>query len=603
MKKIITLLFLLLIFNGFSQEKKLKEYSHTEFFKMIAAEKDSVFKLKDAFIAFKEQDSAFTYKYVDGQIKFGTNDTIVINKEIDLENVHFEHVKGDSGQALPYIIFNKKVKIYDATSIIFYYCVFNDDLELDTSVLGNGKITALSQKYENYEADIGFWDSSFNKNVLIDVGSIENYSSISFNLFYSDFFSKKERFDYHVHTNNIRETHFDENLFTGIGYLDFGVDTSRFTSVYGNNFGDFRVAFTKASFNDTDVYIVEKNTFNKELLVYIDQFVMTHVYRWTQWKEKVLSAGGYDLYLKHLMEQDTSLDYDEIYKVDTIFNNYKNKYKFEYENSYKFEMQLLGQFYDFYKLQHDADYSNQVYVEFKNLETKRYAYLYKEHPAFNTFFTWKINQFLKVFSGYGTNPSLSIIFSLYVIFIFAFVYMLFPNNWETGKKNKLMNRLQFFTKYFRQDEGIREIYEEERQHDVMSYTEFRDYMHHSKKEIPNFFIWLARPIYYFSSYNYKMTGRVLRHTDILKGRWVDLPKRKKLVTSFIIGSWMLALILLDILIKFFNALTLSINTFTTLGFGEIPIKGIPRYLAVIQGFIGWFMLTIFSVSLISQLLN
>ena len=603
MKKIITLLFLLLIFNGFSQEKKLKEYSHTEFFKMIAAEKDSVFKLKDAFIAFKEQDSAFTYKYVDGQIKFGTNDTIVINKEIDLENVHFEHVKGDSGQALPYIIFNKKVKIYDATSIIFYYCVFNDDLELDTSVLGNGKITALSQKYENYEADIGFWDSSFNKNVLIDVGSIENYSSISFNLFYSDFFSKKERFDYHVHTNNIRETHFDENLFTGIGYLDFGVDTSTFTSVYGNNFGDFRVSFTKASFNDTDVYIVEKNTFNKELLVYIDQFVMTHVYRWTQWKEKVLSAGGYDLYLKHLMEQDTSLDYDEIYKVDTIFNNYKNKYKFEYENSYKFEMQLLGQFYDFYKLQHDADYSNQVYVEFKNLETKRYAYLYKEHPAFNTFFTWKINQFLKVFSGYGTNPSLSIIFSLYVIFIFAFVYMLFPNNWETGKKNKLMNRLQFFTKYFRQDEGIREIYEEERQHDVMSYTEFRDYMHHSKKEIPNFFIWLARPIYYFSSYNYKMTGRVLRHTDILKGRWVDLPKRKKLVTSFIIGSWMLALILLDILIKFFNALTLSINTFTTLGFGEIPIKGIPRYLAVIQGFIGWFMLTIFSVSLISQLLN
>tara|TARA_R110001599_G_scaffold98558_8_gene253313 strand:+ start:3705 stop:5516 length:1812 start_codon:yes stop_codon:yes gene_type:complete len=603
MKKIITLLFLLLIFNGFSQEKKLKEYSHTEFFKMIAAEKDSVFKLKDAFIAFKEQDSAFTYKYVDGQIKFGTNDTIVINKEIDLENVHFEHVKGDSGQALPYIIFNKKVKIYDATSIIFYYCVFNDDLELDTSVLGNGKITALSQKYENYEADIGFWDSSFNKNVLIDVGSIENYSSISFNLFYSDFFSKKERFDYHVHTNNIRETHFDENLFTGIGYLDFGADTSTFTSVYGNNFGDFRVSFTKASFNDTDVYIVEKNTFNKELLVYIDQFVMTHVYRWTQWKEKVLSAGGYDLYLKHLMEQDTSLDYDEIYKVDTIFNNYKNKYKFEYENSYKFEMQLLGQFYDFYKLQHDADYSNQVYVEFKNLETKRYAYLYKEHPAFNTFFTWKINQFLKVFSGYGTNPSLSIIFSLYVIFIFAFVYMLFPNNWETGKKNKLMNRLQFFTKYFRQDEGIREIYEEERQHDIMSYTEFRDYMHHSKKEIPNFFIWLARPIYYFSSYNYKMTGRVLRHTDILKGRWVDLPKRKKLVTSFIIGSWMLALILLDILIKFFNALTLSINTFTTLGFGEIPIKGIPRYLAVIQGFIGWFMLTIFSVSLISQLLN
>ena len=59
----------------------------------------------------------------------------------------------------------------------------------------------------------------------------------------------------------------------------------------------------------------------------------------------------------------------------------------------------------------------------------------------------------------------------------------------------------------------------------------------------------------------------------------------------------------EVFIKVLNALMLSINTFTTLGFGEIPIKGLPRYLAIIQGFIGWFMLTIFSVSLISQLLN
>jgi hypothetical protein len=128
-------------------------------------------------------------------------------------------------------------------------------------------------------------------------------------------------------------------------------------------------------------------------------------------------------------------------------------------------------------------------------------------------------------------------------------------------------------------------------------------MHNSKKEIPSFFLWLTKPIYYFSSYNYKMTGRILNHTDILKGRWVDLTKRRKVITSLIVSIWIAALLIMDLLIKFLNALTLSINTFTTLGFGEIPIKGIPRYLAIIQGFIGWFMLTIFSVSLISQLLN
>jgi hypothetical protein len=70
----------------------------------------------------------------------------------------------------------------------------------------------------------------------------------------------------------------------------------------------------------------------------------------------------------------------------------------------------------------------------------------------------------------------------------------------------------------------------------------------------------------------------------------------------LVGAFLIAVVY-DIFIKMLNALMLSINTFTTLGFGEIPIKGLPRYLAIVQGFIGWFMLTLFSVSLISQLLH
>ncbi len=605
MKKLFTLIFLSLIYNGFSQEIKLKEYSHTEFFNMIAAEKDSVFNLQNAFISFTKKDSAFAYQLIDGTSQFKTSDTIFIDKIIELVNVHFEHNNDDIGQQVgfPFIVFNKDVIIADTTSMLFFNCVFKGVLEVDVNTLGNDQISKLDKKHLEYEPNIGFYNTTFYNDVIMSIGSIENYSSISFKMFNNTFISEENRTENQVATSNIKETHFDENIFKGNGFFSLSVDTSMFLSVYRNNFGDFRIDFSKASLNNSQVYLVEENSFNKELLLRIDEFSINHTYRWKQWENKVLSAGGFDLYLKSLIDKDKTLDYYDLYYTDSVFNNYKNRHKIEYENAYKFEMQLLGQFYDFYKLQHDSDYANQVYVEFKNLETKRYAYLYKENPTFSSFFTWKINQFLKIFSSYGTNPSLSIIFSLYVIFLFAFVYMLFPNNWETGKKNKLMNRLRFFTKYFRQNEGIREIYEEERQQDIMSYTEFKDYMYNSKKEVPWFFLWLTKPIYYFSSYNYKMAGRILRHTDILKGRWVDLPKRKKIVTSFIIGCWILALLIVDILIKFLNALTLSINTFTTLGFGEIPIKGIPRYLAVIQGFIGWFMLTIFSVALISQLLN
>lgn len=57
------------------------------------------------------------------------------------------------------------------------------------------------------------------------------------------------------------------------------------------------------------------------------------------------------------------------------------------------------------------------------------------------------------------------------------------------------------------------------------------------------------------------------------------------------------------LIHVLNALTLSLNAFTTLGFGDIPTHGAARYVTIVQGFIGWFLLTIFSVSLINQVLG
>jgi len=55
-------------------------------------------------------------------------------------------------------------------------------------------------------------------------------------------------------------------------------------------------------------------------------------------------------------------------------------------------------------------------------------------------------------------------------------------------------------------------------------------------------------------------------------------------------------------ISLINALTLSLNAFVTLGFGTIPTTGLARYVCVIQGFIGWFLLSIFTVALINQVL-
>ncbi|MFY0688922.1 MAG: two pore domain potassium channel family protein [Cyclobacteriaceae bacterium] len=58
-----------------------------------------------------------------------------------------------------------------------------------------------------------------------------------------------------------------------------------------------------------------------------------------------------------------------------------------------------------------------------------------------------------------------------------------------------------------------------------------------------------------------------------------------------------------VLVSLFNALMLSINAFVTLGFGNIPTKGFGKYICIIQGFLGWFLLSIFTVALINQVLG
>jgi hypothetical protein len=208
-----------------------------------------------------------------------------------------------------------------------------------------------------------------------------------------------------------------------------------------------------------------------------------------------------------------------------------------------------------------------------------------------------------VFSAYGTEPARAIIFSFYVILIFALIYLFFPNSWDSHGKHRIIHRYTFFMKYMNRNQGIHEVYLEEKQPELLAYEEFKNIINESSKSVPRFFKATALPLYKWSLSGTQLTASFLSRFDVLKGTWEEVPQNHRWwKVILLIGTFSIA-ILYDIMIKILNALMLSINTFTTLGFGEIPIKGLPRYLAIIQGFIGWFMLTIFSVSLISQLLN
>ena len=91
--------------------------------------------------------------------------------------------------------------------------------------------------------------------------------------------------------------------------------------------------------------------------------------------------------------------------------------------------------------------------------------------------------------------------------------------------------------------------------------------------------------------------------ELIKGRWVDLSPGQRLITGSKVFVGLVVYLGYLILVKAMNALILSINAFSTLGFGNIPVKSAIRYFTILEGFIGWFLLSIFSVSLISQILQ
>jgi hypothetical protein len=85
--------------------------------------------------------------------------------------------------------------------------------------------------------------------------------------------------------------------------------------------------------------------------------------------------------------------------------------------------------------------------------------------------------------------------------------------------------------------------------------------------------------------------------------WKGLNTWGRVKTTTILSLNFFSFLLWGLIMRVLNSLALSFNAFVTLGYGEIEAKGIARYFCVMEGVLGWFLLSIFSVSLISQILQ
>ncbi len=116
----------------------------------------------------------------------------------------------------------------------------------------------------------------------------------------------------------------------------------------------------------------------------------------------------------------------------------------------------------------------------------------------------------------------------------------------------------------------------------------------AKALVISFYLVIGFAVFYFffpSEWDVTSKARILENIK------EAIDKQKKgTMKSIVRAVWLFAL-------SFLNAFALSLNAFVTLGFGDIPTKGLARYVTILQGFMGWFLLSIFSVALINQVLG
>jgi len=258
---------------------------------------------------------------------------------------------------------------------------------------------------------------------------------------------------------------------------------------------------------------IESNVFNSDIC--IDSFIFSEMLNSVSWEQ--LEGFKISTFLYN-GEYSSPKQYGRITGLPIVM---KGKHADMGKPQAKHLIRSYKTIYDICKKNGDIESANGCYAEMKQVETRRWKYLFEQNKTFESFFRWQLNSFLSYFTDYGTNPAKAVIKSGWVILLFAIFYLFFPSDWDVSNRSQLLSKVK------------------------------------------------------------------------------DLASKNR-EKSYIAT---LAFVAYSAFIHILNTLTLSLNAFTTLGFGDIPTHGAARYVTIVQGFIGWFLLTIFSVSLINQVLG
>jgi hypothetical protein len=280
----------------------------------------------------------------------------------------------------------------------------------------------------------------------------------------------------------------------------------------------------------------------------------------------------------------------------------------EFRSSFGFNtlISTYALFYSSYRAQGNRLSANACYIEWKDVETDYLAYLYERDPNFQVYFQWLMNVFLKTFCDYGTNPVKSMIWSFWVVLGFGLFYFLFPRHSGMRSRISFQTRFRNFGAWFTEGKDLAVIFHEIQVQDQAADQEraaFLQFLKEHHQKLPLYYRlagkrWGRNPrsLFRFQRWVYGVFDKTL-------GKWRDRGGLRRVLAVMGFTILLFAQLFTRLVGHLLDALTTSLNAFSTLGFGEIPFQGLAKYMAVLEGFVGWFLLSIFSVALISQIIQ
>ena len=267
---------------------------------------------------------------------------------------------------------------------------------------------------------------------------------------------------------------------------------------------------------------------------------------------------------------------------------------------------LISQYRQFINIlnQRGSELKSHFVMKLKDIQTNQKMFDYYKNPNMNTWFNWKGSLFLKWYSDYGMNPFKALSYCFWAMLYFALFYFFFYSDWDKIDRGFLIKRFNSVMDYFTTEKRIEDFYATTHNKEMTTFTEFKNTLNKNKVYMPSILISLAKPIYHISLLRYKLLNFSYKKAEFMAGRkWVDLEKKDRYWIGTLTFFLTLTYIIYLVFIRALNSIVLSINAFSTLGFGQIPVRGFTKYVAIIEGFIGWFMLSVFIVSLLSQMMS